>query len=426
MGQDMAFSAKAIESLSTGKLPDPATAGLFIEVSGGAKMWRYRRRVAGTDAVVKASLGAYPAHTLAMARKWANGLNDQAERGIDPKAEQRARQAAKMTVEAAHALYMAAVENGERRRLKPRTITDKRTIWLRDMAPHIGPKRLHDLTADDLWDMVEAKGAVAPVRANRMAAEAKVFFAWCVSREGQRAGVRLTIDPAASLNGKHYAESKGRARFLSDDEIGWLLVALAQENGCAASTSYRRAFLLMLLTGARIGEVKGAPAAEVRAGIWTIAAERAKNGQAHSIRLGAWGRAIAEAQGDWLIPHPNGGTINSEVWYEVRDRLHARMERLAKRTLEPWAPHDLRRTLRSNTFALGIRFEVAEAMLNHARKGLERRYDVSDLSAQMAEGWAAWEAKLVAIARAQGVGDVLGLPALSAKVKQAGAKGWAR
>jgi hypothetical protein len=250
----MAITARAIDSLSDGKLMDPTRAGLSIEVVGRKKVWRYYRRIAGGGGAVRLSLGSWPAHGIADARKWADGLNEQVEAGIDPRAADRAKRAATMTVEAAHTLYMTAIEQGHRKPLRPRTIADKRTIWLRDIAPHIGAKQLGTITADDLWDMVEAKGCVAPVRANRLAAEAKVFFAWCESRAGQRAGIRLRLDPAATLNGKHYAESKGRTRFLSDDEIGWFLRALTLETGSPASSSYRRAFLLMLLTGVSRGD----------------------------------------------------------------------------------------------------------------------------------------------------------------------------
>jgi integrase len=392
------LTVRAIDSLQNGKLIDPTRTGLAIEVVGRKKVWRYARRVAGAGTVIRRSLGPWPAYDIAAARKWADELNAKVVAGIDPRVAEQAAQAACMTVEAAHDLYMVDIQTNARMALKARTIADKQSIWLRDLAPHIGLSGLQTVTPDDLWNVVEAKGRTAPVRANRLAAEAKVFFAWCVSRAGQRTGIRLAANPALSLNGKHYEESKGRTRFLSDDEIGWLLVALAGEVEPLAARSYRRAFLLMLLTGARIGEVKNAPAAEYVDGVWTISGNRTKNGDAHSIHLGAWGRILAESKGEWMIPHPNGGMIDSEIWYEVRDRLHRRMEEAAGRKLALWTPHDLRRTLRSNTFSLGIRYEVAEAMLNHRKQGLERRYDLADLSDQMAEGFAAWEQKVMRIA----------------------------
>ena len=213
-----------------------------------------------------------------------------------------------------------------------------------------------------------------------------MFFAWCVSREAQRAGIRLAANPSISLSGKHYAESKGRTRFLSADEIGWLLRALDRE-----AQPYRRLFLLLLLTGARRGEA--AAASRYSNGVWTITAEQAKNGIPLDVRLGPIGQQVFESPS-------TGDTSNIN---RAMRRIHARMESYSGAPLERWTPHDLRRTLRSNTFSLGITFEVAEAMLNHARQGLERRYDASDLSAQMAAGWLAWERHIAGIAEKVGV-----------------------
>lgn len=394
MARKQAFNDKAIRVLHTGKLPDPATAGLSVEAKAGVHTWRYYRRVRGAADLVRVTLGTYPAYSIPMARKWAAGLNEQVEAGIDPRAAERAAKAAAMTVSDAWALYIAAVERGDRRTLKARTIADKRAIWERDMKPHIGRKRLLDLTPDHLWDMVEAKGATAPVRANRLAAEAKVFLGWCVSRDAQRACVALSANPATSLNGNHYAQSAGGTRMLSNDEIGWFVAALADEK-----PSYRRALMLMLLTGCRFSEVVEALVSEHDAGTWTIPGSRTKNGRAHVIALGPMGRKFfEEANGKWLAPNTGGGgLIEQRRWYHVRDRVHARMERLAERSLDRWGFHDLRRTLRSNTFRLGIAFEVAEAMLNHARQGLERRYDVGDLSDFTRDGFARWEAHVVSL-----------------------------
>ena len=45
-------------------------------------------------------------------------------------------------------------------------------------------------------------------------------------------------------------------------------------------------------------------------------------------------------------------------------------------TLAPWVVHDLRRVVRSNVAApLGVPDNVAELVLGHGRKGLQRVYD---------------------------------------------------
>ena len=44
--------------------------------------------------------------------------------------------------------------------------------------------------------------------------------------------------------------------------------------------------------------------------------------------------------------------------------------------IENWVPHDLRRTVRTGLSRLGCPSEVAEAILGHARKGIEGTYDL--------------------------------------------------
>jgi len=44
--------------------------------------------------------------------------------------------------------------------------------------------------------------------------------------------------------------------------------------------------------------------------------------------------------------------------------------------MEHWSPHDLRRTVITGLSRLKCRSEVAEAILGHARKGIEGTYDL--------------------------------------------------
>lgn len=105
------------------------------------------------------------------------------------------------------------------------------------------------------------------------------------------------------------------------------------------------------------------------------------------------------------------GPRNNSVWYNARDRVHARMTALAGYPIEPFTPHDLRRTARSNTKRLKIDYETAEAMLNHVKKGLERTYDFYELEEEKRAWFLAWEQEVAEIARRAGVARALGVPA---------------
>lgn len=248
--------------------------GSLSDRSRAAERAGNRRLLPGSDIVVKLQLGPYPAHSIADARQWARALNEQVERGIDPREAQReAENRTSMTVDRAHGLYMVAVHEGRssraKSRNKPRTIADKRELYQRDIKPQLGKRIIYDVTEADLVRLVTVKGRTAKVRANRLAAELKVFFGWAASLRGIDVG--LELDPSRRLGDLRFPE-KERSRKLSLDEIGWFLQALLGER-----RDYRRGMLLWLLTAARKSEVALAHRREVTDGVWTIPAERTKN-----------------------------------------------------------------------------------------------------------------------------------------------------
>ncbi len=416
MARSATFTPASIDALRKGKLLDPRTPGLAIEVlPSGKKTWRYERRLAGDGRLIRLTLGRFPAHTMADARAWATSLNDQLEAGIDPReakrveeAEQRAlKDRARMTIAKAHELYMIAVRDGRssraKKRNKPRTIKDKLDIYKLDIAPTLSNRCIHEVTEADLIKLVEAKGRAAKVRANRLAAELKVFFGWAASLRGLEIG--LDQDPSRRLGDLRYPET-ARSRKLSRQELEWFLKALVDE-----PRHFQRGMLLWLLTAARISEVVRARSDEVVDGVWTIPGVRVKNSIPHSIALGPWGRSLIRSDDEWVFPAPRtNGPRNNSVWYKARDRVLARMMKLSGQSIERFTPHDFRRTARSNTKRLKVDFETAEAMMNHLRSGMERIYDGYELEEEKAAWFLKWEGEIAEIARCAGVAKLLGVP----------------
>jgi hypothetical protein len=109
-----------IDNLKKDSLADARTPGLAIKVAAsGKKVWKYYRRLPGTDAFLKQTLGSFPAFTIADARIWTTRFNEQIEAGIDPReAAREAERRATMTVARAHGLYMEAVREGRASRAK--------------------------------------------------------------------------------------------------------------------------------------------------------------------------------------------------------------------------------------------------------------------------------------------------------------------
>lgn len=411
MSRKMGFTPASLDALREGSLSDPLTPGLKIEsLTSGKKKWKYHRRMLGGDQVVKLTLGLYPANTIADARVWARELNDKVEAGVDPREEKRlADERATMTVARAHDLYIEAAREGRASRAKrvnkPRTITDKLKIFRCDIEPKLGKRSIYDVTERDLLLLVKAKGRKAKVRANRLASELKVFFGWASSLRGLEVG--LDENPARRLADLRYPEPP-RSRKLSAEEIGWYFRAVAEEE----ERDFRRGLVLLLLTAVRISELRNAHSSEVAHDIWTIPPGRSKNDQAHSIALGPWGLALMATNAEWIFPAPKVDGPRTSGWYKARDRVLARMAEYAGRPVDHFVPHDLRRTMRSNTKRLKIDFETAEAMLNHLKTGMARIYDGYEHAEEMAESFLRWEKELAGIARDVGVATRLELPGL--------------
>lgn len=403
----------SLDSLTNGYLLDPQTPGLWIEENGkGVRTWRYRRQIQCCGEMLKRTLGRYPKFSIADAREWAAGFNSKIDAGLDPRAIEVAEVGrSRLTIAYAHERYMNAVREGRasraKKRNKPRTIADKLAIYDCDIAPALGEKLILDITEEDLSRLVLAKGRTAPIRANRLAVELKVFFGWASSLRGKEIG--LAANPAARLSDLKFPEVP-RERKLSLHEIGLYLQALVPE-----PRHYQRGMLLLLLTAARISEVIFARREEYLNGIWTIPAGRVKNSRAHRIALGPWGQSLIETNADWVFPSERiDGPRAPCGWYKARNRVLKRMSQFEGAPIEQWTPHDLRRTARSNTKRLEVDFETAEAMLNHSKRGLERIYDGYELEDEKKAWFLMWEEEVVRIAREMGVAQTLGAPALEA------------
>ncbi len=405
--QKIVFSPKLIESLKDGSAADPQTPGLSVLArSGVPTVFSFKRKVKGTNRVFKKVIGSYPAMSIADARQIASAFNVQLEAGTDPREAAKEAAVAGITVGEAHGLYMDWCRSGLRKTLKPRTLEDKERLWRVSKAT-IESRPLQSITERDLRDIVRAKADEgSKIRANRMAAEMKVFFGWCCGMDGEDAGIVLENDPSRRLSGTYYGVSS-RSRILDDDEITLFLRAVAEQDRV-----YVRALSLILLTGCRRSEVMSAPTDERRGDLWTIPASRYKSNIDHVVPLAPWALALMQTNTKWLIPAKRGDMAMTEGWInKVMEKVRVRMMELGACVVPHFTVHDLRRTLRSNTKRLKIDSDTAEAMIGHKKRGLAEIYDRYDMLDEKREGFAKWEAKLVSMAREAGVADALAIPA---------------
>ncbi|MES3048106.1 tyrosine-type recombinase/integrase [Sphingomonas faeni] len=443
MSRKLTLTPTSLEALRAGKISDPENPGLSIEVLGsGKKAWKFSRRL-DAKTVVRASFGTYPFRTISAARAWAQAMNGQIEEGHDPRevarreterlaemehqnaievaarqADEDARAAEdRMTVDAAHSLYMIAVRANDhktkrkqdRAGLAPRTIVEKEAMYRRNVKTPIGSRPLASIVEDDLLDILEGMKDHAPVQANRTGAELLVFFKWTQSLRARVHRFGLTHNPAARLSEVWNVERK-RTRWFPREEIKLFLKALAPEEPV-----HRRALLLLLLTGTRKDELIEAPSAEYSDGRWVLPMERAKSHQEHPIQLGPWGQALFRTNGKWVVPSCKKDAPQSEGWSTITMRVQKRMGTISGFPVVHWTLHDLRRTFRSHVDDF-VTFKVAERMLNHKMGDLEERYNQNRKAESMAAGFLEWDYRLSEMAREAGVADILGVPPITTTV----------
>jgi integrase len=164
-----------------------------------------------------------------------------------------------------------------------------------------------------------------------------------------------------------------RKRYLSADELAALLKALAEFPNRKIANIFR----LLLLTGARRGEVRAMKWADVdlEKGIWTKPASATKQKDDHVVPLSAPARQLlAEiwneqhgTRGEWVFPSVRGdGHITELQLYWVQLCKAAKITGL--RT------HDLRHSFASQLASGGASLPLIGALLGHTQPATTARY----------------------------------------------------
>ena len=182
--------------------------------------------------------------TTASARKEAVRLLGQIASGLDP-ADARTRAGKTPTVSK---LATAFLDEHVAPKLKPSTAAHYRNLIKSYLIPAVGNLRVDQISQTDIAKLHHGLRAT-PYQANRLIAVCSKLFSWA-----ERQGLRdKGTNPCFGL--ERFRE-RSRERWLSDDELARLGAALvkAEEDGLASPHAVA-AFRLLLLTGARLGEI---------------------------------------------------------------------------------------------------------------------------------------------------------------------------
>jgi integrase len=374
------LSLDAIQPPAKGQVDhwDDEVTGLGLRVSfGGKKSWTLMYRHNGL--LRRMTIGPYPTIGLSEARRQARQLLLEAATGQDPaRRKQEARRA-----ESFGDLTDLYIE----KHAKPmkRTWREDQRMINAELLPRWKNLKPGDISRRDvirLLDAIVDRGS--PVQANRVRALISKIYNFAIRR-----GI-VEANPAYMV--ENPGVEKPRDRVLSEDEIRALWIA-TQDEGRVIFDAFR----LGLLTAQRRGEIIGMSWDEVdlKAGWWTIAAERSKNRLAHRVPLGTQAIRILRERRNldddsrYVFPtrfHGKGDAPTTEIQKVVN--------RVRKDSGIDFVFHDLRRTAATCMTAIGISRLVVSKVLNHVERGITAVYDRHSYDSDKRDAIERWDVRL--------------------------------
>ncbi|MBF0169036.1 MAG: tyrosine-type recombinase/integrase [Alphaproteobacteria bacterium] len=360
---------------------DAEVKGFAVRVtSKGAKSWIVQMKVRGGKER-RMTVGLCSKLPLDRARVEARKLLAHADLGRDVGKERK--DARRIMPEANPTMADFAerwLDEVVERRNRPGTVKLRRLLVKNHITPHIGTKRLTELTRKDIEDLHHEVTKQYPVAANRAVSTLSAILATAM-----RWGL-LASNPA--LNVDRNAE-EGRERYLTPEEIKGLAKALDESPAQDSADVVR----LLLLTGARVGEVLAMrwEQLNLEVGVWTKPAATTKQNKTHRVPLSppavlvltkrqqaARKKADERLRRNTLDRRPEKG--NPWVFPgEGKDghmtAIRCFWEAVCKRSgIKGARVHDLRHTFASLLVSSGESLPVVGALLGHTQAKTTSRY----------------------------------------------------
>lgn len=374
------LTAAFVKSARPGKHPDGA--GLwFVKRSDGGAQWVLRVTVHGRRREM--GLGAYPAVSLAAARKLADRWRAVAAEGRDPVKVREAEARAARREDVSLAAITADAFEARKAELKG---DGKAGRWLSPLEIHVLPK-LGKVPVPDL-DQRDIRDTLAPIWHTKADTARKALNRLSiVLRHAAALGIDVdlqAVEKAKALLGKSRHEAKNIPAMPWQD-VPAFYASLTDQ------TPTHLALRLLILTGVRSRPLRELHLDQIEGNVWTIPGEamKGRKGATADFRVPLSAEALRVidlarplARGGFLFPSTRKGVISDMT-------LSRHMER---RGLEA-RPHGFRTSLRTwLAEATDAPHEVAEAMLAHVVDSsvvrAYRRTDFLEQRCALSERWA--------------------------------------
>lgn len=364
-----------IRNAKPGEKPMADGGSLFLVVSStGAKLWRYRYRIAGVGNIY--SIGEYfndkrAGHvSLEEARKERDRAKVLVKQGINPTHQRQSERLATHT-ESANTFEAVAREWIAKKKpaWTPYYLRQVERFMETDVFPKIGKHAIRNVTAAQLLAIVNAiEGRGAETVALQVRQWASAVFRYAV------ATLRADGDPAAALKGAIHRPKTEHHKPMTRDQIKDFVKAL---EGYAGYRTTVIALHLMLLTFVRTVELRGALWEEIdldRAE-WRIPAERMKMREIHIVPLSRQAvellRELHAHTGGRPMLFPNYRNPKTHMTGTTLNRALERMGFNGKDSIG-FSAHGFRATASTILNEIGFRPDVIERQLAHAERNKVR------------------------------------------------------
>jgi integrase len=366
--------------------------GYRLRAGAGGKVLRswvvqYRRGGASRRLLLGSAevLSAEQARTMA---KKALGVIANGEDPAADRADRRAKD--KLTLQSVIDEYLAA------KQVRPRTLAEIRrylTVYCRPL--HGMP--VDAVTRKDIATRLVAIGREhGSITLARARAALSAFFTWAMQM-----GI---VEANPVLGTTKPQDTTPRDRVLSDAELAAIWRACGDDD-------FGRIVRLLILMPCRRSEIGGMrwdELVDLERGLWTLPAERSKNGRAHTLPLLPMALAIIKAVPRMATrDHLFGVRANGFTpWEDAKAALGARSG------VTGWVLHDIRRTVATRMADLGIAPHVIEQVLNHVsghKAGVAGIYNRSSYDREVRSALALWHDHVRALIEG-GERKILSLP----------------
>jgi integrase len=361
---DKEIAALPIPAAGAKIVYDGALPGFGVRTTAsGARSFIFNYRHQGRER--RLTIGSFPSWRGAAARKRAEDIRRQIDRGEDPLAERDEARAGRTVAE-----LWAAFDRDHLPSRRASTAAEYRRQAKTYIIPKLGSLRVAAVRRENIAALHRDIARTHPYLANRVLALLSVMFSLAIERE------MCEANPCARIP---KAPEERREAFLTPAEIGRLAEALRAHPEKISAAAIR----LLMLTGSRKSEVLAAKWSEfdLTSAVWTKPSSNTKQKRSHRVPLAAAAVAVLvemQAEGERLR---RDGILTPYVFPSIKRPADALTE--VRRT---WAAacktaglrgirlHDLRHSFASALVSGGVGLPAIGAMLGHSQPRTTARY----------------------------------------------------